>query len=44
MRLVASFIYDVSRNDPATLVGSALTLAVVGLLAAAIPGKRAMTG
>ncbi|HEY4303813.1 MAG TPA: ABC transporter permease [Gemmatimonadaceae bacterium] len=40
-RLVASFIYDVSRNDPANLVGSAVTLGVVGLLAAAIPAWRA---
>jgi predicted permease len=40
-RLVASFIYDVSRNDPRNLVASALVLAVVGLAAAALPAWRA---
>ncbi len=40
-RLVASFIYDVSRNDPVTLGGSAVLLALVGLIAAAIPAWRA---
>jgi predicted permease len=40
-RLVTSFIYDVKRNDPATLLASALLLAVVAALAAAIPAWRA---
>jgi ABC-type antimicrobial peptide transport system permease subunit len=40
-RLVASFTYEVSRNDPANLVGSAVVLGMVGLLAAAIPAWRA---
>jgi ABC-type antimicrobial peptide transport system permease subunit len=40
-RLVASFVYEVSRNDPLTLAGSALILALVGLIAAAIPAWRA---
>jgi ABC-type antimicrobial peptide transport system permease subunit len=40
-RLVASFIYDVQRNDPSTLVGSAVLLAVVGACAAALPAWRA---
>ena len=40
-KLIASFIYDVQRNDPTTLAGSALLLAIVGALAAAIPAWRA---
>jgi ABC-type antimicrobial peptide transport system permease subunit len=40
-RLVTTFIYEVERNDPVTLLGSALLLAVVGALAAAIPAWRA---
>jgi putative ABC transport system permease protein len=40
-RLIASFIYDVQRNDPATLAGSALLLTLVGALAAALPAWRA---
>ncbi|HEY4303812.1 MAG TPA: ABC transporter permease [Gemmatimonadaceae bacterium] len=40
-KLISSFIYDVQRNDPATLAGSALLLAIVGALAAALPAWRA---
>jgi predicted permease len=40
-KLVASFIYDVRRNDPATLSGSALVLFAIGAAAAAWPAWRA---
>jgi predicted permease len=40
-RLVASFLYGVSPNDPATLIGSILLLAAVGVAAAALPAWRA---
>lgn len=40
-RLIASFIYDVQRNDPATLAGSAIVLGLVGAFAAALPAWRA---
>ena len=40
-RLVTSFLYGVSASDPATLAGSAVVLALVGLAAGAIPAWRA---
>jgi predicted permease len=40
-RLVTTLIYDVERNDPATLLASAVLLAIVGVLAAAVPAWRA---
>ena len=40
-RLVATFLYGVERNDPATIGGSVIVLGVVALLAAAIPAWRA---
>ena len=40
-RLVVSFLYGVKANDPATLIGSMLLLATVGVAAAALPAWRA---
>jgi putative ABC transport system permease protein len=40
-RIVTTFIYEVQRNDPATLAGSALLLALIGATAAALPAWRA---
>ena len=40
-RLLTTFIYEVKPNDPTTLIGSALLLALVGALAATVPAWRA---
>ncbi len=40
-KLVASFLYGVQRNDPATIGASVIVLAAVALFAAAIPAWRA---
>ena len=40
-RLVVSWLYEVHSTDPATFVGVALLLALVGLLASYIPARRA---
>jgi predicted permease len=40
-RLVKAFLYGLTPNDPATLVGSALILLAVGICAAALPAWRA---
>ena len=41
-RYLQSMLYDVGASDPATLVGVAILLAVVALLACYIPARRAM--
>jgi predicted permease len=40
-RLVVSFLYGVKPNDPATLFGSMVVLAAIGVAAAALPAWRA---
>jgi putative ABC transport system permease protein len=40
-RLVQSMLFQVRPTDPATLVTAAATLAVIGLLAALVPARRA---
>ena len=40
-RLVAGLVYGVTPSDPATLLGAALSLGLVGLLASWIPARRA---
>ena len=40
-KLLTSFIYEVSRNDPVMLGGAAAVLVMVGILAAALPALRA---
>ncbi len=40
-RVIESFLFQTAPNDPATLAAVALTLAVTGCLAAAIPALRA---
>ena len=41
-RLVGHMLFDVSPNDPATLVGVGLLLAAVACIAGYIPARRAM--
>jgi putative ABC transport system permease protein len=40
-RFVGSLLYGLQPRDPATLVGAAAVLALVGLLAAGLPARRA---
>jgi predicted permease len=40
-RLARSMLYEIGPNDPATFVGVALTLAVVAVVAALVPARRA---
>ena len=40
-RLVQSFLYGVTKNDPATFAGSAIVLAVIAVAAGALPAWRA---
>ena len=40
-RWVTSFLYGLSPSDPATVAGSAVMLAIVGLAAGAMPAWRA---
>jgi ABC-type antimicrobial peptide transport system permease subunit len=39
--LVKKLLYDVSPNDPATIAAAAGALILVGVIAAAIPARRA---
>jgi putative ABC transport system permease protein len=41
LRVVASFLYEVSPGDPAILIGAVILLAVVGLSASLVPARRA---
>jgi ABC-type antimicrobial peptide transport system permease subunit len=40
-RFVSSLLYDLEPNDPLTLGGAAAVLVAVGLLAAALPARKA---
>ena len=40
-RLMRSFLFDVSGNDPATFAGVALTLTSIALIATYVPARRA---
>jgi putative ABC transport system permease protein len=42
-RVMVSVLFEVKPTDPATLIGVALLLAVVAMLACYIPARRAMT-
>jgi ABC-type antimicrobial peptide transport system permease subunit len=42
-RAVRSFLYEVQPENPAVFVGAALGLALIGLLAAALPARRAVS-
>jgi predicted permease len=42
MRLVTSFLYDISATDRVTFVSIPLVLSIVGLLACYLPARRAM--
>ena len=40
-RLIAALLFGVSARDPLVLAGTAVLLAIVGLVASALPGWRA---
>jgi predicted permease len=40
-RLLAALLFEVSPNDPVTLVGASLVLVAVGLMSAYVPARRA---
>jgi putative ABC transport system permease protein len=40
-RLMQNFLYGVSASDPVTLIGVAIALVVVALLASYVPARRA---
>lgn len=40
-RFVASLVYGLEPHDPVTLIGAAVVLVVLGLVAAALPAARA---
>ena len=39
--IMRTLLYQVSERDPSTFIGIAVTLATVGLLASALPARRA---
>jgi predicted permease len=41
-KVLASIVYHASASDPVVLLGVAVTMALVGLLAASIPARRAL--
>jgi putative ABC transport system permease protein len=41
-KLLRAFLFEVSPLDPLALAASGASIAIVGLLAASIPGLRAM--
>jgi ABC-type antimicrobial peptide transport system permease subunit len=41
-RLLASFVYQATSRDPLVLLGVVLSMAVIGLVAAWIPARRAL--
>jgi predicted permease len=41
-KVLASIVYHASASDPVVLLGVAVTMAMVGLLAASIPARRAL--
>jgi ABC-type antimicrobial peptide transport system permease subunit len=41
-RLLASIVYHASASDPLVLLGVALTMALVGIVSASIPARRAL--
>lgn len=41
-RLLTSLVYHASANDPLVLLGVALTMALVGIISASIPARRAL--
>ena len=42
-KVLASIVYHASASDPVVLLGVAVTMALVGLLSASIPARRALT-
>ena len=42
-RVMVSLLFDVKPTDPATLIGVAMLLAVIAMLACYIPARRALS-
>ncbi|HKD07579.1 MAG TPA: ABC transporter permease [Bryobacteraceae bacterium] len=42
-RLLGQIVYQANPSDPAVVVGTVLTMALLGLVASAIPARRALT-
>jgi ABC-type antimicrobial peptide transport system permease subunit len=42
-RILASIVYQASASDPLVILGVVVTMALIGLLSAAIPARRALT-
>jgi len=42
-RILASIVYQASASDPLVIFGVVVTMALIGLLSAAIPARRALT-
>ena len=41
-KLLASIVYQATASDPLVIVGVALTMAIIGLVSATFPARRAM--